>query len=198
MNPESLYTLSVERFSATELSPERPERVTLLEARTAVEVLEEELLRVACPELLLLTEPSDEELLLLTVVPEALLLERVLEALDPLLEERVLPVDAALLLEEERVTCWLLLPEVLLLVLEEPEVERVACWLLLPLEERVTCWLLVPEVLLLEEEDDPEVERFTCWLLEEVERDTVAAELERVAEDELDREAVEPELERVA
>lgn len=198
MKPESLYTLSVERFSATELSPERPERVTLLEARTAVEVLEEELLRVACPELLLLTEPSDEELLLLTVVPEALLLERVLEALDPLLEERVLPVDAALLLEEERVTCWLLLPEVLLLVLEEPEVERVACWLLLPLEERVTCWLLVPEVLLLEEEDDPEVERFTCWLLEEVERDTVAAELERVAEDELDREAVEPELERVA
>ena len=62
----------------------------------------------------------------------------------------------------------------------------------------MTCWLLVPEVLLLEEEDDPEVERFTCWLLEEVERDTVAAELERVAEDELDREAVEPELERVA
>jgi hypothetical protein len=181
LKPESLYTLSEERFSVTELSPERPERVTLLEARTAVEVLEEELLRVACPELLLLTEPSEEELLLLTVVPEALLLERVPEALDPLLEERV--------------TCWLLLPEVLLVVLEEPEVERAACWLL-PLEERVTCWLELPEVLLVEE--DPEVERLTCWLLEELERDTEEAELERVAEEELDRETEEPELERVA
>ena len=154
----------------------------MLEARTAVEVLEEELLRVACPELLLLTEPSEEELLLLTVVPEALLLERVLEALDPLLEERVLPVDAALLLEEERVTCWLLLPEVLLVVVEEPEEERVACWFaLLPEEERVTCWLLLPEVLLVEEE--PEVERLTCWLPEELDRET---------------EEPEPELERVA
>jgi hypothetical protein len=93
------------------------------------------------------------------------------------------------------VTCWLLLPEVLLVVLEEPEVERVACWLL-PLEERVTCWLELPEVLLVEE--DPEVERLTCWLLEELERDTEEAELERVAEDELDRETEEPELERVA
>ena len=92
-------------------------------------------------------------------------------------------------------TCWLLLPEVLLVVLEEPEVERVACWLL-PLEERVTCWLLLPEVLLVEEE--PEVERLTCWLPEELERDTVEAELERVAEEELDRETEEPELERVA
>ena len=152
----------------------------MLEARTAVEVLEEELLRVACPELLLLTEPSEEELLLLTVVPEALLLERVPEALDPLLEERVLPVDAALLLEEERVTCWLLLPEVLLVVVEEPEVERVACWFaLLPEEERVTCWLLLPEVLLVEEE--PEVERLTCWLPEELDRETEEPELERVA-----------------
>ena len=95
-------------------------------ARTAVELLEVELERVACAELLLLTEPSEDELLLLTVVPEALLLERVPEALDPLLEERV--------------TCWLLLPEVLLVVLEEPEVERVACWLL-PLEERV--WAII-------------------------------------------------------
>ena len=92
-------------------------------------------------------------------------------------------------------TCWLLLPEVLLVVLEEPEVERVACWLL-PLEERVTCWLELPEVLLVEE--DPEVERLTCWLLEELERDTEEAELERVAEEELDRETEEPELERVA
>ena len=92
-------------------------------------------------------------------------------------------------------TCWLLLPEELLVVLEEPEVERVACWLL-PLEERVTCWLLLPEVLLVEEE--PEVERLTCWLLEELERDTEEAELERVAEEELDRETEEPELERVA
>ena len=160
----------------------------MLVARTAVELLVEELLRVAWPELLLLTEPSEEELLLLTVEPEALLEERVLEALEPLELERVLLVVAALLLEER-------------VLLEEPALlleERVACWLLLPLEERVTCWLLVPEVLLLEEEDEPEVERFTCWLLEEVERDTVAAELERVAEDELDREAVEPELERVA
>ena len=80
-------------------------------------------------------------------------------------------------------------------MLEEPEVERVACWLL-PLEERVTCWLLLPEVLLVEEE--PEVERLTCWLPEELERDTVEAELERVAEEELDRETEEPELERVA
>lgn len=184
MKPESLYTLS-ERVS-TELSPERPERVTLLVARTAEELLVEELLRVAWPELLLLTEPSEEELLLLTVEPEALLEERVLEALEPLELERVLLVVAALLLEER-------------VLLEEPALlleERVACWLLLPLEERVTCWLLLPEVLLVEEE--PEVERLTCWLLEEVERDTVAAELERVAEDELDREAVEPELERVA
>ena len=92
-------------------------------------------------------------------------------------------------------TCWLLLPEVRLVVLEEPEVERVACWLR-PLEERVTCWLLLPEVLLVEEE--PEVERLTCWLPEELERDTVEAELERVAEEELDRETEEPELERVA
>ena len=155
----------------------------MLVARTAVELLEVELERVACAELLLLTEPSEDELLLLTVVPEALLLERVPEALDPLLEERV--------------TCWLLLPEVLLVVLEEPEVERVACWLL-PLEERVTCWLELPEVLLVEEAEEPEVERLTCWLLEELERDTEEAELERVAEEELDRETEEPELERVA
>ncbi len=94
-------------------------------------------------------------------------------------------------------TCWLLLPEVLLVVLEEPEVERVACWLL-PLEERVTCWLELPEVLLVEEAEEPEVERLTCWLLEELERDTEEAELERVAEEELDRETEEPELERVA
>ena len=104
-------------------------------------------------------------------------------------------------------TCWLLLPEVLLVVLEEPEAERVACWLELPevervtcwLElpevERVTCWLELPEVLLVVE---PEVERLTCWLLEELERDTEEAELERVAEEELDRETEEPELERVA
>ena len=103
-------------------------------------------------------------------------------------------------------TCWLL-PEVLLVVLEEPEAERVACWLELPevervtcwLElpevERVTCWLELPEVLLVVE---PEVERLTCWLLEELERDTEEAELERVAEEELDRETEEPELERVA
>ena len=60
----------------------------------------------------------------------------------------------------------------------------------------MTCWLLLPEVLLVEEE--PEVERLTCWLPEELERDTVEAELERVAEEELDRETEEPELERVA
>lgn len=82
-------------------------------------------------------------------------------------------------------TCWLL-PEVLLVVLEEPEAERVACWLELP------------EVLLVEEAEEPEVERLTCWLLEELERDTEEAELERVAEEELDRETEEPELERVA
>ena len=116
-------------------------------------------------------------------------LERVPEALDPLLEERV--------------TCWLLLPEVLLVVLEEPEaervtcwlelpeVERVACWLELPEVERVTCWLDLPEVLLVEEAEEPEVERLTCWLLEELERDTEEAELERVAEEELDRETEE-------
>lgn len=92
-------------------------------------------------------------------------------------------------------TCWLLLPEVLLVVLEEPEAERVTCWLELPEVERVTCWLELPEVLLVVE---PEVERLTCWLLEELERDTEEAELERVAEEELDRETEEPELERVA
>ena len=84
-------------------------------------------------------------------------------------------------------TCWLLLPEVLLVVLEEPEVERVACWLELPEVERVTCWLELPEVLLVEEAEEPEVERLTCWLPEELERDTEEAELERVAEEELDR-----------
>ena len=173
--------MSEERLSLTELSPERPERVTLLEvARTAVEELEVPLLRVAEPELLL-TEPSAPELLLLTVVPE--LEERVPEELEALLLERVLPVVAALLLLLERVTCWLL-PEVLLAEEELPEEERVACWLL-PLEERVTCWLELPEVLLLEEEP------------EEEERDTVAAELEREAEEELDRETLEPELLRV-
>lgn len=78
-------------------------------------------------------------------------------------------------------TCWLLLPEVLLVVLEEPEAERVACWLELPEVERVTCWLLplvereelpllVERVLCTEEEllvEDPVerllVERVTCW-----------------------------------
>ena len=130
-----------ERVSAAELSPERPERVTLLLARTAVEVLAELLLRVALPELLLRTAPSLPDELLRTVVPEleALLLERVLEELAlALLLERV-PVAEELLLEL-RVTCWLL-PleaerelEVLALLLE-----RVACWLLPLLEERVTC-----------------------------------------------------------
>ncbi|MBR4734710.1 MAG: hypothetical protein IK052_01330 [Bacteroidales bacterium] len=126
---------------------------------------------------LLLTEPSADELLLLTEVPEldALLEEeRVPETLELLLEEeRVLPVVAALLLE--RVFCWLLLAEVLLVEEDDPEVER------------VTCWLLLAEVLLVEEEE-PEVERLTCWLLE----------LEREAEAELEREAEEPELLRVA
>ena len=93
-------------------------------------------------------------------------------------------------------TCWLLLPEVLLVVLEEPEVERVACWLELPEVERVTCWLELPEVLLVEEAEEPEVERLTCWLLEELERDTEEAELERVAEEELDRETELAEVER--
>ena len=130
--------------------------------------LPDELLRTVVPELLL-TVPSAEELVLLTEVPEALLLER------------VLPVEALLL---ERVLCWLL-PEVLLTEVEEE-----------PEEERVTCWLL-PEVLLVEEAEEPEVERLTCWLAEELERDTVAAELEREAEEELDRETEEPELERV-
>lgn len=138
---------------------------------------------------LLLTEPSADELLLLTEVPEldALLEEeRVPETLELLLEEeRVLPVVAALLLEE-RVFCWLLLAaEVLLVEEDDPEVERVTCWL--PEVERVTCWLLLAEVLLVEEEE-PEVERLTCWLLE----------LEREAEAELEREAEEPELLRVA
>lgn len=184
MKPESLYTLS-ERVS-TELSPERPERVTLLVARTAVEELEVPLLRGADPELLLLTVPSAEELLLLTVVP--------VEAL-PLEEERV-PLTVALLLEEEERVLEVVaaLPLVERLLLEEAE--------LVPLEERVTCWLLVPEALLVleEDEEEPEVERLTCWLLEElVERDTVADELEREAEDALlERVAEEPELLRVA
>lgn len=187
MKPESLYTLSEERFSVTELSPERPERVTLLVARTAVELLEVELERVACAELLLLTEPSEDELLLLTVVPEALLLERVPEALDPLLEERV--------------TCWLLLPEVLLVVLEEPEAERVTCWLL-PLVEREELPLLVERVLCTEEEllvEDPVerllVERVTCWE-DELLVERVACWRPLLLE--LDRETEEPELERVA
>ncbi len=97
--------------------------------------------------------------------------------------------------EVERLTCWL--AEELERDTVAAELERVACWLL-PLEERVTCWLELPEALLVEEAEEPEVERLTCWLAEELERDTVAAELERVAEEELDRETEEPELERVA
>ena len=91
-------------MSETELSPERPERVTLLVARTAVEVP---------VELLLVAEEEEPELLLLTVVPE--------------LEERV-PLVPELEEELERVTCWLELPVELLLVDEdeEEELERVA------------------------------------------------------------------------
>ena len=59
------------------------------------------------------------------------------------------PVDAALLLEEERVTCWLLLPEVLL-VEEDPEVERLTCWLPEELDRET-------------EEPEPELER-VAWV----------------------------------
>ena len=122
-----------------------------------------------------MVELPDE--LLRTVVPELLLTV-------PSAEELVLLAEVPEALLVERVLCWLLPEELLTEVEEEPE------------EERVTCWLL-PEVLLVEEAEEPEVERLTCWLAEELERDTVAAELEREAEDELDRETEEPELERV-